>query len=144
MIYNLKLKKIILTLIPLSCILFICSCKLEADIDKNINQKEAQNLTKEYTNQYEPEYKFTDSEIDKAMNIAKDYYKDLGISNQIKSIDYDLTDKVYGGAFGTLDEYKNSNSIIFLATTTDENIHRIIILTRNDKDSEWGVADEGY
>lgn len=144
MIYNLKLKKIILTLIPLSCILFICNCRLEADIDKNINQKEAQNLTKEYTNQYEPEYKFTDSEIDKAMNIAKDYYKDLGISNQIKSIDYDLTDKVYGGAFGTLDEYKNSNSIIFLVTTTDENIPRIIILTRNDKDSEWGVVDEGY
>lgn len=144
MIYNLKLKKIILTLIPLSCILFICSCRLEADIDKKINQKEAQNLTKEYTNKYEPEYKFTDLEIDQAMSAAQKYYEDLGISDQIKSIDYDLTDKVYGGAFGTLDEYKNSNSIIFLVTTTDENIPRIIILTRNDKDSEWGVVDEGY
>ena len=76
--------------------------------------------------------------------VAKKYYEYLEISDQIKSIDYDLTDKVYGGAFGTLDEYKNSNSIIFLVTTTDENIPRIIILTRNDKDSEWGVVDEGY
>ncbi|WP_317078696.1 hypothetical protein [Clostridium neonatale] len=113
-------------------------------MDKNINQKEANNLTKEYTNQYEPEYKFTDLEIDQAMSVVKKYYEDLGISNQVKSIEYDLTDKVYGGAFGTLDEYKNSNSIIFLATITDENIPRIIILTRNDKDSQWVVADEGY
>ena len=144
MSYKFKYKKIILTLISLSCMVFMRSCRLKADMDKNINQKEANNLTKEYTNQYEPEYKFTDLEIDQAMSVVKKYYEDLGISNQVKSIEYDLTDKVYGGAFGTLDEYKNSNSIIFLATITDENIPRIIILTRNDKDSQWVVADEGY
>ena len=78
------------------------------------------------------------------MKVAKTYYNKIGISDDIKSIEYNLSSKVYGGAFGSLSQYKNSNSIIFLAITKDDNIPRIIILTRKDKNSGWEVVNEGY
>lgn len=62
-----------------------------------------------------PEYNFTDEEIEDGRKVAKTYYNKIGILDDIKNIEYNLSSRVYGGAFGSLSQYQDSKSIIFLA-----------------------------
>lgn len=93
---------------------------------------------------------FTSEEIHAAKNVAREYYKHKNLPHDIEEIEYNMTtDKdgnIYNRAFGSLSEYKNSNSIIFLIQTKDIdncNQSRLIVLTRDNKDSNWKVVNEG-
>ncbi|MCS6133281.1 hypothetical protein DWV13_16990 [Clostridium botulinum] len=93
---------------------------------------------------------FTDKEIEDAKIVVMDYYNNKNLPNAIEGIEYNMdTDEdgnIYNRAFGSLSEYKNSNSIIFLIHTKDiDNCDqsRLIVLTRENKDSNWKVVNEG-
>lgn len=94
---------------------------------------------------------FTDKEIEAAKEVAKLYYKHIKLPHAIESIDYNMSndekDKIYKGFIGNnTSKYKNINSIFFLVHTKDEDGYdqkRLILLTRESKDSNWKVINEG-
>lgn len=94
---------------------------------------------------------FTDKEIEEAKEVAKLHYKHIKLPRAIESIDYNMSndekDKIYKGFVGNdTSKYKNINSIFFLVHTKDEDGYdqkRLILLTRESKDSNWKVINEG-
>jgi len=129
------------------CTVMICGCTniSQAKTEKENSQ---QNVSISDNNEWPT---FTDKEAEKAKEVAKAYYKHINLPHDIESIDYNMSndekDKIYKGFIGNdTSKYKNSNSIFFLVHTKDEDgcdQSRLILLTRENKDSNWKVVNEG-
>lgn len=129
------------------CSVMICGCTniSEAKTEKENSQQEV------YISNNNDWPTFTDKEVEDAKEVAKAYYKHINLPHDIESIDYNMSndekDKIYKGFIGkNTSEYKNSNSIFFLIHTKDEDSceqSRLILLTRENKDSNWRVVNEG-
>ena len=138
------MRKLFFVLLSFSLIMYGCTNISEVKTEKTEKSKEV------YTSNNDSWPTFINEEIQAAKNVAKEYYKNKNLPHEIESIDYDMTiDKngnIYNSAFGSLSKHKNSNSIIFLVHTKDIDGYdetRLIILTRENKDSSWKVIDEG-
>ncbi|NFG27990.1 hypothetical protein FDA33_05500 [Clostridium botulinum] len=112
-------------------------------------EKETEN-SNEITAVNDPWPTFTDEEIQDAKIVVEEYYKNKNLPNPIDKIEYNMNTyeegNLYNRAFGSLSEYKNNNSIIFFIHTKDIDKCaqvRIIVLTRENKDSSWKVVNEG-
>lgn len=138
------MRKLIFVLLSFSLIMYGCTNISESKIENVKNSKE---VTSSNSNGWPT---FTNEEIEVAKNIVREYYKHKNLPHDIEDIKYDMTtDKdgnIYNRAFGSLSKYKNSNSIIFLVHTKDiDNCDqaRLIVLTRENKDSSFKVVNEG-
>ena len=128
------------------CSMIICGCTNISEVKtekENSQQEESISKNNDWPT-------FTDKEVEEAKEVAKAYYKHMKLPHDIESIEYiinnDEKDKIYPAFLGSTSEYKNSNTIIFLAHTKDEDSldqSRLIVLTRENKDSNWKVVNEG-
>lgn len=142
---NLVMKKLVFLLFLCSVMISGCTNISEVKTEKENSQQE---VAISNNNDWPT---FTDKEVKDAKEVAKLYYKHINLPHEIESIDYNISndekDKIYKGFIGNdTQKYKNSNSIFFLVHAKDEDgcdQTRLILLTRENKDSNWKVINEG-
>ncbi|WP_238861022.1 hypothetical protein [Clostridium sp. YIM B02569] len=129
------------------CFMLICGCTniLQAKAEKeNADQEISISNNNEWPT-------FTDKDVEEAKEVAKEYYKHIKLPHDIENINYSMSndekDEIYKAFIGRdTSKYRNSNSIFFLVATKDEDgckQSRFILLTRENKDSNWKVVNEG-